>query len=429
MKFHPRPARSRRPIGITRTLVLTAAAAAASGTAMGQASPYYVGVSQALSIESNLGRLRDGASLQNTLLKKRSDTISSTTLIAGFDQPISRQRVQGSVRLSANRFASNQDFNNESYAANLGLDWETVNRLSGTAAVSSQRNLRKFDPNEAGGRQAQNLETVNQVDLSARIGGPTRLTGRLGVNWRQVDYSAATYSAAEYDQTTLSAGLLYRTSSALQLGTALRTGNTRYNRAGDDRRRNDLDFTADWRPSGDLTTVFGRISYTSIAYDLATLGDFRGLSAEARVNWRVTGKTRLTGRLVHDAGQEASFLNSSGTSPISQDYSRTSTTLFVGADHALSAKIQLNAGLGLVRRNLTDSFYSVAGVPAEGNDLTTTLSLGARWQPTRAIQLGCDASYERRTTSTGAVVTGRFVSEPYANNTLSCFGQFVLERL
>lgn len=417
-----------RPQHLTRATLLTLSTVCAAGGAWAQASPYYVGVSQALTIESNLGRLPDGATLP-AILKKRSDTISSTTLIAGFDQPISRQRVRGSVRLSANRYANSSDLNNQSYMADLGVDWETVNRLSGVAEVSSQRSLRRFDPNETNqaARTEKNLETVNQINLVGRIGGPTRFTGQLGLLWRQVDYSSAFYTTSEYDQTTLTAGLNYKASGSLLLGTALRTGTTSYNRPGDDRRRNDIDFTADYLPSGDLTRAHARLSYTAVSSSLASNNDFRGFSGEARVNWRVTGKTTLTGRLVRDTGQDSAFYAASTAArSVSVDYSRTTTTLFMGADHTLSAKIQLNAGLTYTHRNLTDSQYGLilGNQVFDGTDQTTGLTLGARWRPTRAVQLGCDASHEQRTSSGG--VRG---STPYSSNTFTCFGQFTLERL
>jgi len=430
MKSNASPDTARASSSRVRSPLLALTAACLASGAWAQASPYYIGVSQALTVESNLGRLVDGAQPPaNSLLKKRGDTISSTTLIAGFDQQISRQRVHGSLRLSTNRFANSSDLNNQGYAANLGWDWQTVNRLAGVAEVSSQQNLRKFDPNETSlvATTAKNLETVNQVNLTARIGGPTRLTGQLGLLWREVNYSAAAYDQAEYDQTTLSAGLYYKASGSLLLGTALRTGATHYNRPGDDRRRNDLDLTVDYLPSGDLTKLYARLSYTSVAADLVGVNDYRGLSGEARAAWRATGKTTLTGRLVHDTGQDSAFQNSSaGTTLYSTDYSRTTTTLFLGAEHAFSAKIQLNAGLTYTHRNLTDSQYGlvVGNQVFDGNDQTTGLSLGARWRPTRAVQLGCDASHEQRTSSGG--VRG---STPYSSNTFTCFGQFTLERL
>ena len=54
-----------------------------------------------------------------------------------------------------------------------------------------------------------------------------------------------------------------------------------------------------------------------------------------------------------------------------------------------------------------------------GNDRTTTLSLGARWLPTRAIQVGCNLSHENRSVSV--------VGNPYSSSSASCYGQFVLQ--
>ena len=49
----------------------------------------------------------------------------------------------------------------------------------------------------------------------------------------------------------------------------------------------------------------------------------------------------------------------------------------------------------------------------------TSLSLGARWLPTRAIQVGCSLSHDTRSVSQ--------VGNPYSSNGVNCYGQFVLQ--
>ena len=92
----------------------------ASSPAWAQSSPYYLGVAQSLGHESNLYRLGDNQVLPAGLSK--SDTVSGTSLVAGVDQKIGRQRVYGSANLRANRYSSNKSLNNDSYGLNLALD-------------------------------------------------------------------------------------------------------------------------------------------------------------------------------------------------------------------------------------------------------------------------------------------------------------------
>ena len=81
-----------------RAAVASAALALCAWQAPAQAqtptSPWYLGVSQRLDYHSNV---------YQTSNNKVSDTVSLTSLIAGLDQPIGRQRLHGSLSAGANR--------------------------------------------------------------------------------------------------------------------------------------------------------------------------------------------------------------------------------------------------------------------------------------------------------------------------------------
>ena len=122
---------------VAATLLVAAAAATFAGQAAAQTSPWYLGVVQSFGYESNLYRIADEQQLAPDL--SRSDTLSITSLIGGVDQRIGRQRVYGSMNVRANRFANNEGLNNESYGLDLALDWETLERLSGTVRVAADQ--------------------------------------------------------------------------------------------------------------------------------------------------------------------------------------------------------------------------------------------------------------------------------------------------
>ena len=87
----------------------------ATGTVAAEPNPYYVGVGQGFTHDSNVYRIPSGP----------GDTYSSTTLFGGFDQPISRQRVFGRGGVSLNRYFNEQPLNNTSYDFLLGADLAT----------------------------------------------------------------------------------------------------------------------------------------------------------------------------------------------------------------------------------------------------------------------------------------------------------------
>ena len=150
-----------------------------TGAAVAQTSPWYIGASQTFTQESNLYRLADGAATPDGVSK--ADLISSTALLAGLDQPLGRQRVYGSATLRSSKFRDNKDLDNEGYALRAGLDWETVNRLSGTLEASAERSLARFNTDtELGVQTRRNIEDQTRLLAEARVGVVTVRFGEPG---------------------------------------------------------------------------------------------------------------------------------------------------------------------------------------------------------------------------------------------------------
>lgn len=403
----------------------------AAGAAMAQSSPYYLGVAQSLGHESNLYRVGDGQVLPAGFSK--SDTVSGTSLVGGVDQTIGRQRVYGSANLRANRYANNKTLDNESYGLNLALDWATVGRLSGTLSAAADQNLAQFNNRAvgAGVETKKNVVRTNQVDAKVRLGVVTKYTLEASLGHRDRSYSAPEYDSAEYRQTSGSLGLRYRPSGALSLGVALRITEASYPKfnqtapgvyESDRLKRQDIDFTATWLPSA-VSQFNLRLSPTHTSYDRDTGSDFSGVTGSATWGWQPTGKLKLTTGLSRDTGQSSDAVNLGFFGTGVTDYSRTTSALSLKADYELSAKIALNAGLSYAHRALTNTLSqgSTALDARTGSDNTTVLSLGARWLPTRSLQVGCNASAENRSSSNTALSVG------LSGNSVSCYGQFVLQ--
>jgi hypothetical protein len=380
--------------------------------------PYYLGASQAFTHDSNLFRLPDGATAPSG--KGRSDTISTTSLLAGLDRSFGRQRVRGSATLPHNRFRDNDQFDNQGHGLNLALDWETLNRLSGNLSVASNRSLRRFDPSETSTASERNVETVKLADATVRLGVVTRATIEAGVNHRQVDYSSARFADREYKQTAGSIGGRYRPAAATTIGAGLRFTEGRYARFDDRYERRDIDLTGRWEP-GDGTVVSGRLSYGKTEYDRFTERDYSGPSAVIGVLWQPTGKLRLSGRAARDTGQDSAFLTY-GTETVLglADYSRVTTSARVQAVYLATAKTQVQLSTSHARRSLVTRLDGITGSTVlEGSDRVTQWQIGPTWMPSRGLQFGCDLTHERRS-ARGAG------SSPYRSNAASCYGQFTM---
>lgn len=411
MRHHTTP----RAIHLAPALAATTVAVLGllcASPALAETSPYYIGVSQSLAHESNLYRVGGNVGLP-VGAQSASDTIATTSLVAGVDQTWGRQRLSGSGSLRASRFAKNDQLNNEGYGLNLGLDWATVERISGRLGVSADRSLRGYDPAYQAGQAAErNIEDNNQINATVRIGVVTRLTGEVTASHRQVRYSAQAYAGSEYSQNSASLGARYRLGGAATVGLAWRQSQVKYVSGNDPYKRRDIDLTGSWDPSG-LTTLYARISHTSTDHTNSPQRDFSGMTTELRGTSQITGKVKLNLRLSRDLSQGNSTFDFQGQTP-SIEFDRVSTALRAGADYELTSKIALTAGIDHIRRSFEGTRFALTG-----SDRTTSLSLGARWLPTRAIQVGCNLSHDNRSVSQ--------VGNPYSSNGVSCYGQFVLQ--
>ena len=407
------------------------------GTASAQVSPYYVGVSQSLAYNSNIYRLGDQQALPANDNARKADTVSATSLVAGIDQSFGRQRVYGSGTLGTNRYQHNSNLNGETYNLNLGLDWATVQRLSGTLSASATQSLAQFNSAlDSSGKvlTAKNLTNTEQINARVALGVVTRYTAEASLGWRRQRYSAVAYSTYEFDEHNGAVGLRYRPSDLLQLGVALRLTQANYPRfsalgsgqfQSDKLKREDIDFTGQWQPSGN-STLNARISPTRTRYDRNTASDFSGLTGSAAWSWAATGKTQLGATLSRDTSQSAQATSLGIFGSRVSDYSQITNALLLRADHALTGKISLNSALTYANRSLNSSqTFSLlpTATSQRGSDNGVTLSLGARWAPTRGSQVGCDISTERRTTSNTAL------SLPLSAALFSCYGQLTLQSL
>jgi hypothetical protein len=99
------------------------------------------------------------------------------------------------------------------------------------------------------------------------------------------------------------------------------------------------------------------------------------------------------------------------TQPVVSSFQGVSTiarivnTVSTRVDYEATAKISAVAGLSYSRQS------GVSGLGTSENILTTTL--GARWQPTRAIGVGCDVTMENRSVAEDARRFG-------------CYGEFLI---
>ncbi len=392
-------------------------------TAAAQSSPYYIGLSVGVLNDSNLFRSSDDATLALGL--SRSDTLITTSLLAGIDQPVGRQRVFGTVSLSDNRYVNNDYLNYPGYGLNFGVDWSTVERISGTVSVRANQAQRRF--NEVSGASSdprKNIENTLGVDAAFRIGMVTQWSAEASLGYSRVDYSNATFAGSENDRQSVSLGTRWRPSSIINFGAAMRVTQGNYPARNDSFTAYNIDLTSSWTPGG-ATSASVRLSPTRQTYDNSSASNFSGLTGAATWQWQPTGKLQLNTTLSRDTNQDS--YNQRLLVPISPtqlqsvlvttDDVNATTQLRLALDYAITGKITATSAASIAKRTLsrTNGLRDISD-----SDRTSALSLGARWAPTRSTQFGCDITSERRTTG------GGLLTLPYTANTFGCTGQLVL---
>ncbi len=388
---------------------LACASVLASGALAGlpaaaESDPYYLGASARYTHHSNVTQA--GVSSASS-----SDNVLSTSLFAGLDQPFGRQRVRADAMVDHNNYQSSSALNNVSYRVSGGLDWSTIERLSGNVSAYSARSLAQYAVDGiAASTSERTLVRTDGFSTVARMGVVTRLTLEGNYAHDRTRYSgpaAAISTNFNNDRDTLGASLRYQFSSAMMAGLGLRYTEGDYpgRATANHYKRNDIDFPFGYTPSA-ITSFQGRVSLTKTRYNNATAFDLSGVTGTLTWLWQVTGKTSISTSYDRDSGREASLVRTTVGGPLLlDDQSRVNNTLRTQVKHQLTGKVSTYAGAAYTRRDTVSSVSSVTTpttvslVP--GSDNLRQFTLGAHWEATRAINAGCDLSLSTRNTGAG----------------------------
>ncbi|MDQ6685058.1 MAG: hypothetical protein M3Z16_08020 [Pseudomonadota bacterium] len=407
-----------------------AAPAVRLGPVADSPSPWYVGASQGFTHSSNVYSVPEGS----------GDTWSSTSLLAGFDQRISRQRVFGSATVSANRYFDQARLNNASYDVALGANWETVANLSGDLNLGLDQSLAAPAASAGTPVARKNLARTETFGSKVRWGGVSLLTLEAGYDYSRLDYSAPEYASAETRRDSGSLALYYRPGGPLRLGVGVRVDRTRSPEALIDPvsggfeantvHGRHLDLFADYDVTGALL-VNSRLSYTRQRNSALGNADFTGVTGRLGAIWKATGKITLNAYVARDAGFDVAsstrqtFAFSGGTfasTPVTSFYenNRITDSAEVGAAWAATARIGVNAGARYSRAKLSTTVGAIAGGPArpDSTDVAQGVFVGATYEIGRNWTAACSGSHDTRHVSGG-------VEYSYSVNTVGCSTRYL----
>lgn len=397
---------------------VAAALASIAVQAIGQESPYYIGVTQSFTHDD---RVRRAAS-------SGSDTISSTGVLGGVDLNLGRQHVFADATASNNRYSRFKDLDHTRYSLSAGIDWETIERLSGTLRYIISESLIDYGSISVP-TTGKDIQTTKQATAGIRYGLTPSFALTAGAEDRRVDFSAPE-DPRDYTQKVARVGVSWGSSGILTLGTGVQLTKGDYPSAvispfvpgepdaippipdipavfGPDKTdRKDVYVTATWRPTG-LSTLTGRINATRISHTQPTIPHLSTVTGSVSWDYVPTGKLAFSTQLIRDTGTETLFAEvPPGLLPLRPEGERVGTVLAVTANYALTAKIGTQAS---VRYRETSSANDLRSSGRSSNQI----ALGANYAPTRTISLGCNFTRESQ-------------GSAYTANLTTCFAQFVL---
>lgn len=366
------------------------------GPVWSQERPWTVGVSQALRYDSNVFRAPRG-------LPEHSDVESITGLDGQLRARFGRQEAYLSGGLSAHRYRDNAPLNHVGSRMETGINWSTIERLSGTVRYAQNRSLAAFGTAGQPRLTGRAVERTQLAEATVRHGITARSAVLAGWAHRRVDYSIAEFDAREYQQNVASLGFQHGLERALTLGLGGRytQGRTpRYDEPSpgtfiaNRSKRRDVDFTALWVPSG-LSTFSARLSATREEHSQAAEANFSGATGSLSWEYSPTGRLSLSTRFERDTGAETRFSDFTGETPeLSIESRRIVTSAQLGARYELTGKTRMNARYLLARGKLTSSSGHA------GHDTTRLYGLGVEYDPMRTLRLACEAGQETRSTNT-----------------------------
>lgn len=415
------------PVHVRRLLACGALAFAGAACA-DEPNPYYIGVNQALTYQNNVF-----SSTTNGI----DSGISTTSLVGGFDQPIGRQRVYLNGNFGYNYYTNDtlRYLNNNSYGVNAGVDWQTIERLSGTVRLVANQSLSSYANAGAPEITEKNIQDVGTAALTANYGITPRVTLDAGYEFRYLNYSASQYAYQEFKQNVYRLGVRYGQSSILTVGLGLRLNKTDYPNyllnpdpvtapsepyIADNSTGKNVDFTVNWVPSG-LSTLDARLSFTDIAYTINTASDFRGLTGALGWNYQATGRLSTRLSFLVAPGNGSTYFAFTGTGPTVVENSQISRVLRLSATYVATGKTSLTGNVGLIRNTYAQATSSGT---QNSTDLSPSIGLGVSYAPSRNTLLACDLNYITRNASQEAIATGQ--SYDYNRSSFSCSGQIVL---
>ncbi|MFZ5574890.1 MAG: XrtB/PEP-CTERM-associated polysaccharide biosynthesis outer membrane protein EpsL [Pseudomonadota bacterium] len=333
--------------------------------------------------DDNLFRLSQ-AEIAANLVTHASDRYG--VLSAGLDVDWRPARQHVEARLSKNqvRFDRNAQLDYDGSDYQLKWNWRLGNHWSGRIGAAEKITQSSFS-------DLVNLQINNEITREDRFFDLNwqfhpRWSVGTGAASTTSTNSAAQQATLDYDETSYTATLGYRTPKGSTLRLQLRRVNGDYPRRTVlflDRAytQDEINFLGDWTVSGKLVAR-GRLGHVQRQNDTVSQRDFSGITGRLSADYLPTGKTLLNAALFREIANSddanASYQLSTGAS--------------LGAAWQATSKLTLRATAQAENRRFEGDTGLLPGVPLRDED-TVSGSVSLSYAPLRmaAVEVGVQA--------------------------------------
>jgi len=247
--------------------------------------------------DSNVFRLSPSRDPRSIGVLKLSDTISTTSLGATLDLPVSQQRLQAAYTWFASRYRDFSDLNFNGHAARAAWLWSVQQTLTGTASYTESQGLASFSNIQ---NRTPDLVATRQALFSAAWLATPRWRASGSITATQQKHGDLARRVNDIEAASTEVGLSYITPQDNSFGGVVRVERGRlphgtsllgapfdnaYTHRG-------AGATMTWSVTGH-SRFDGRVEWVRRTYEQVTQRNFDGATARATYTWTPTGKLTI----------------------------------------------------------------------------------------------------------------------------------------
>lgn len=341
--------------------------------------------------EDNLFRLPDAVdtdSLQGR--PNRSDMIYTANAGFKIDKSYSQQRFKIDLMATENKFQQNNFLNYTGLNYSAAWLWHLTPRISGVLLASQEQSLINFaDFRSFDGKNVQTSQ-VKLFSIDGDLGGGWHAIG--GVLDVRARNSQNFTAVGDYVQQGVEIGGKYVSRAENWVSLVRRESNGEYSGRVVDPvtqldsgfKQSDIEAKAYWKLTG-KSRLDGKLGYLDRRHDNFSRRDYSGMVGKLEYTWEPTGKVDIKTSISRNL---FSFQQDANSYYVADTFS-------IGPIWEITGKTRLWA-----RYDLSDRDYRGAIIQtALRRDIVQSFLLGAEWKPLRTVTIGASLQRDTRASS------------------------------